>query len=71
MLILSRRVGEVLYVTDPEGNEVTFAILGFHRGKIRVGIKQPEGWNIQRAEQRHPDTASRAQVFLVGKDETT
>ena len=65
MLILSRRVGEVIYVTSPDGQDLGIALLGFHDGAARIGLQSPEGWNIQRGEQRFPNIARDAQLFQL------
>lgn len=46
MLILTRRVGEVLYV----GDDVTVTILGSNGGQIRLGINAPKDVAVHREE---------------------
>lgn len=68
MLVISRRVGEVLYITDEAtGMELGVAVLGFTKGQVRLGFQLPQGWNTQRAEQRYPELAKADQVDLIKK----
>ena len=45
MLVLSRKVGEVI-----EAGDVRFHVLGFKGGRIRIGIEAPDSVNIRRME---------------------
>ena len=46
MLVLSRKVGEVITI----GSSVTVTILGFDRGVIRLGIEAPKSVPVHRKE---------------------
>lgn len=46
MLILTRRVGEVICI----GGEVTVTILGVKGGQVRVGIAAPKSMAVHREE---------------------
>lgn len=50
MLVLTRRVGERLILTDPEGRQVTFIILSDRDNQIRIGIEAPRDIEIHREE---------------------
>jgi carbon storage regulator CsrA len=66
MLVLSRRVGEVIYLVHREtGEEIAIAVVGQNGGQTRIGIVNPTTWEVQRGEQRYPDTAKRAQVLRL------
>lgn len=46
MLVLSRKVGEKVYIND----NITLTIVGIERGKIRLGIDAPRDVTIHRPE---------------------
>ena len=46
MLVLTRRVGEVLRV----GNEISFKVLGIGGGHVRIGIEAPREVAVHREE---------------------
>jgi carbon storage regulator len=46
MLILTRRVGEIVTI----GDEVTFTILGVRAGQVRVGVNAPKNIAVHRKE---------------------
>ncbi len=46
MLILSRRVGEILYI----GLDVAVVISDVGRGQVRIGIEAPKSVNVVRHE---------------------
>jgi carbon storage regulator len=48
MLVLTRKIGEVIVI----GDEVTVTILGIRRNMVRVGVKAPEKVSIDREEIR-------------------
>lgn len=46
MLVLSRKLGEVIFV----GNDIKITIVDIDRGKVRVGIEAPRETPVWRAE---------------------
>lgn len=46
MLVLTRKVGEKLYI----GSDIILEILSMDRGKIRIGIEAPKSTSILRGE---------------------
>ncbi len=46
MLVLSRKIGEVITI----GNSITVTILSFDRGIVRVGIEAPRNIAVHRRE---------------------
>ncbi|MBL7973948.1 MAG: carbon storage regulator CsrA [Candidatus Kapabacteria bacterium] len=46
MLVLSRKIGEVITI----GNSITVTILSFDRGIVRVGIEAPKNVTVHRKE---------------------
>jgi carbon storage regulator len=46
MLVLSRKIGEVITI----GNSVTVTVLSFDRGIVRVGIEAPKSVAVHRKE---------------------
>jgi len=46
MLVLSRRIGESIYV----GNEIRIVVLGVNGNQIRFGIEAPKNVSIHREE---------------------
>ncbi len=46
MLILTRRVGEVLYI----GEDITVTVLGVLGGQVRLGIQAPRDVPVHREE---------------------
>jgi len=53
MLVLTRKLGEVVYV----GQDVEILVVGVNSGKVRLGFRAPRDVVIQRAEVA-PRTAS-------------
>lgn len=58
MLVLSRRLGEKVYI----GNDIIVTVVDIDRGKIRLGITCPKDIPIYREEvlPRKPDTEVRS-----------
>lgn len=46
MLILTRRIGEVLMV----GDEITVTVLGIKGNQVRLGVKAPKDVGVHREE---------------------
>lgn len=55
MLVLSRKLGEVIHV----GHDITITVVGIDRGKISLGIDAPFEMPIWRAELRLGTNATR------------
>lgn len=49
MLVLSRRVGEQVYITLPTGEVITVMITSARDGTIRMGIEAPKNVAIARS----------------------
>lgn len=49
MLILTRRVGEKLYL----GDKITVTVLGVKTNQVRLGIKAPKDLDVHREEVYH------------------
>lgn len=50
MLVLSRKQGEVIIVTTPQGERIEITTVDINRGKIRLGITTDPGFKIYRKE---------------------
>lgn len=48
MLVLSRRLGEKLVLTTPEGREVVVVVMGIERGRVRLGVEAPRDVKVYR-----------------------
>jgi carbon storage regulator len=46
MLILTRRIGEIIRI----GNDVTIAVLGIKGNQVRIGIEAPKSVPVHREE---------------------
>lgn len=46
MLILTRRVGEVIKI----GNDISVVVLGITAGQVRLGVEAPQGVAVDRQE---------------------
>ncbi|MFT3931037.1 MAG: carbon storage regulator CsrA [Spongiibacteraceae bacterium] len=46
MLVLSRKIGEILKI----GDDIEVQILDINRGQVRIGISAPKSTNIVRTE---------------------
>jgi carbon storage regulator len=66
MLILTRKLGEIIRV----GDDVTIRVLEVRGGQVRLGIEAPEDVRIYREEvyrQRHPDALPNVANGRTGK----
>jgi carbon storage regulator len=64
MLVLSRKLGEKIYIND----NICITIVDIDRGKIRLGIEAPREVPIFRQElvsQPHPTTVAEAPVLTA------
>ncbi len=51
MLILTRRIGETIVISDKEGNVVAKAtVLGVKGNQVRVGVDAPKDVSVHREE---------------------
>lgn len=50
MLVLSRVVGEQIFITGPDGRRITITMVEGRIGKARIGIDAPKDYVIHRAE---------------------
>jgi len=55
MLILSRKLGEKIFI----GDNICITVMGIDRGKIRLGISAPKDVPIYRQELLPPDDTRR------------
>jgi carbon storage regulator len=46
MLVLSRTDGQRLMI----GEDIVITVLGYRRGKIKIGVEAPEGVSVHREE---------------------
>lgn len=66
MLILTRKLGEIIRV----GDDVTIRVLEVRGGQVRLGIEAPDDVRIYREEvyrQRQPDAVTSAANGRAGK----
>lgn len=50
MLVLTRRPGEELIITLPDGSLITVAVLGLRGNQIRLGVEAPKNVAVDRLE---------------------
>lgn len=50
MLILTRRVGETIYIESPDGTLVTASVLGVKGSQVRIGVNAPKDVSVHREE---------------------
>jgi carbon storage regulator len=50
MLILTRRVGETLFVIQPDGTIATTTVLGVKGNQVRLGVNAPRDVAVHREE---------------------
>ena len=50
MLVLSRKVGETIIVTAPDGTQIVLMIIEVRGDKARIGIAAPKSYAINREE---------------------
>ena len=55
MLVLSRKLGEKIYI----GEEICITVVDIDRGKIRLGISAPKDVKVYRSELLAPDDPRR------------
>ena len=52
MLVVSRKLGESIYLTLPDGREIKMTVVLIDRNKVRFGIEAPQDVKILREELR-------------------
>lgn len=52
MLVLTRKIGEVIHI----GNDITITVTDIDRGKVRIGIDAPRALPIYRGEHLTQET---------------
>ena len=50
MLVLSRKVGETVVITAPDGTSIVVMLVEVRGEKARIGIAAPTSWAIHREE---------------------
>ena len=50
MLVLSRKVGEKLFITTPEGHRIEVTVSKIENGAVALGIDAPRDYGIFREE---------------------
>jgi sRNA-binding carbon storage regulator CsrA len=50
VLVLTRREGQVTFITAPNGDRIKIVNYDFDRGKCRLGIDAPREYTIDREE---------------------
>jgi carbon storage regulator len=50
MLILTRRVGESIFIETPAGERIQVTVLGVNGNQVRIGTDAPDDVNIVREE---------------------
>jgi carbon storage regulator len=55
MLVLTRRVGEAILLSLPDGQKIRILCVEMERKKVRIGVEAPKEINIIREELQKPD----------------
>lgn len=50
MLVLSRKVGETIVITAPDGTQIVLMLIEVRGDKCRIGIAAPKSYAINREE---------------------
>jgi carbon storage regulator len=50
MLVLSRKVGETIVITAPDGTQIVLMLVEVRGDKVRIGIAAPTSYAINREE---------------------
>ena len=50
MLVLSRKVGEIVIITAPDGTSLVVMLVKVRGDKVRIGIAAPRSYAVNREE---------------------
>ena len=50
MLVLSRKVGETIVITAPDGTQIVLMLIEVRGDKARIGIDAPRTYTVHREE---------------------
>ena len=50
MLVLSRKVGETVIITAPDGTSLVVMLVEVRGDKVRIGIAAPKSYEVNREE---------------------
>lgn len=50
MLILTQKAGETVFITLPDGTEITVTVMTLDRGRARIGYEAPRNIVVDRQE---------------------
>ena len=50
MLVLSRKVGETVIITAPDGTQIVLMLVEVRGDKVRIGIAAPKSYAVNREE---------------------
>ena len=50
MLVLSRKVGETIVITAPDGTQIVLMLVEVRGDKARIGIAAPKSYAVNREE---------------------
>jgi carbon storage regulator len=50
MLVLSRKVGETVIITAPDGTQILLTLVEVRKDKARIGIDAPRTYTVHREE---------------------
>ncbi len=50
MLVLSRKVGETVIITAPDGTQIVLMLVEVRGDKTLIGIAAPTSWTVHREE---------------------
>ena len=50
MLVLSRKVGETVIITAPDGTSLVVMLVEVRGDKVRIGIEAPKSYAVNREE---------------------
>lgn len=62
MLVLSRKIGEKIVITQTDGKPITVMVVSIERGKVRLGVDAPREVTIYRSEIQDQIDAAKAEA---------